>query len=228
MTKRNLLILGLVGLAAISIVVLMMPGKSGKKRVSQTGGGDDFTVFSSDKGYTDTIYPDAPLPFVEDPSLEAEAINLWPSAIRSVKDDKHREMVREQWKDFSTKYPSNVYVPKQYKAPITVEQEKEIRENLDIFASVDTFYARSISRSKYGEPGKEPVTSTEAGVTPSEQRKFFDYKIRELESRIQLIEYAKENNGLAEDQIPSANKEIVSLKKEIEKLSEVAKTVPNI
>ena len=228
MNNKNLLFIGL-GIAVVAaIIFLMIPGGSTKKKVTQSGGEEDFTVFSSDKGYSDSIFPDAPLPYVEEPSLESEAINLWPTAIRSVKDDDNKEKIREQWKDFAAKYPKNVYILNSYKAPLSVEDEKKVREELDTVVGVNTFFARNISASKYaGKPGEAPITPKEPSVTPDEQRKYFDYKIRELQSRIELIEYAKENKALSQDQLPQADKDIANLKKEIKSLEEVSGTIPN-
>ncbi|MCX7997866.1 MAG: hypothetical protein N3A69_02795, partial [Leptospiraceae bacterium] len=41
---------------------------------------EEMPVFR-DKGYSDTIYPDAPSPFTEDAKLEDEAVFLWPTAL---------------------------------------------------------------------------------------------------------------------------------------------------
>lgn len=226
MNRKIWLYLGL-GAAVLVAIGLLLPGKTDKKQNKSTGEREDFPVFSNPQGYSDSIYPDAPLPFVEEPALEEEAVQLWPTAIRSVKDEKHKEKIREEWKDFAARYPTNLYVLKEFKPAMSKQEEEKALANLETFAEVDSFYARTLATAKYAEPGTEPKIGNEPKITPASQRVFFEYKIQELESRIQLIEYAKESKALSSEQESTAVKEIGNWKKEIEKLKEVAKTVPN-
>ena len=51
--------------------------------------------------------------------------------------------------------------------------------------------------------------------------------MRELESRIQLIEYSIENSGITGDKLSIARKDMTSWKKELSELQEVEKKIPN-
>lgn len=218
----------LFGLAVlVTIGILLYPEKKEKQKSVSKIDKDEMPVFR-DKGYSDTIYPDAPSPFTEDAKLEDEAVFLWPSTLQSVKDEKHKEKVREEWKAFASVHPNNIYLLNEYKPALTKEQEEKIIAEMNTFTEVESFFARNVASSKYAAVGVEPQTSNTPGVTPQAQKVYFDYKIKELESRIQLIEYAKENKGLSLEQESMAEKEIAAWKKEIEKLKEVAKTIPNI
>jgi hypothetical protein len=208
--KKIWMILGAIGAVALVVLISTFVGKSdkGKKVTKKTS--EEFPVFGSEKGYADSQYPDAPLPYVEDPSMEDEAVNLWPTAIKSVKDDKHREKVKEEWRDFATKYPKNIYVMNEFRPAMTEKEAKERRATMETFTGVDATYARMESKFKYSEPGSEPPkapkSAKDAGVTPDEQKVYFSYRIRELESRIELMDYVKENKGLTEDQVRTAEK----------------------
>lgn len=223
--KWLILLLGI--LVLVTVGVLLFPTKKEKQKVTSHVNKDEMPVFR-DKGYFDTIYPEAPSPFTEDAKLEDEAVFLWPTALQSVKDEKHKEKVREEWKVFASLYPNNIYLLKDYKPALTKEQEEKIIAEMNTFTEVETFFARNVASNKYAAVGVEPQTSNTPGVTPQAQRVYFDYKIRELESRIQLIEFAKQNKGLTSEQEAMAEKEIAIWKKEIEQLKEVAKTIPNI
>lgn len=223
--KWIILFLGIATLIAIG--VLLFPSKKEKQKQTSQAAKEEMPVFR-DKGYSDTIYPDAPSPFTEDAKLEDEAVFLWPTALQSVKDEKHREKVREEWKSFASLYPNNIYLLNEYKAPMTKEQEEKVIAEINTFLEVDSIFARNVATSKYAAVGVEPQTSNTPGVTPQAQKVYFDYKIKELESRIQLIEFAKQNKAFSPEQEAMADKEVASWKKEIEQLKEVAKTVPNI
>ncbi|MCX8000399.1 MAG: hypothetical protein N3A69_15840, partial [Leptospiraceae bacterium] len=125
-------------------------------------------------------------------------------------------------------YPNNIYLLKEYKAPMTQEQEEKVIAEINTFLEVDSFFARNVATNKYAAVGVEPQTSNTPGITPQAQKVYFDFKIKELESRIQLIEFAKQNKAFSPEQEAMADKEVASWKKEIEQLKEVAKTIPNI
>ncbi len=223
--KWIILALGILTLVAVGI--LLYPTKKEKQKPTSHVNKEEMPIFR-DKGYSDTIYPDAPSPFTEDAKLEDEAVFLWPTALQSVKDDKHREKVKEEWRAFASAYPNNIYVLNEYKPSMTKEQEEKVIAEMNTFTEVETFFARNVSSGKYAAVGVEPQTSNTPGITPQAQKVYFDYKIIELESRIQLIEYAKQNKAFSSEQEAMADKEIANWKKEIEELKEVAKTIPNI
>jgi len=225
MDKKWLFILG-GGVLVLLLVVLFSFRSEDKKKQAKSKEDSDFQIAKNTTGYSDSIYPDAPSPFVNS-EAEEEAQNLWPAAIKSVKDDAHREKIKEEWRDFVAKYPKNIYVLNEYRQPLTEKEAADRRILLDLVAGVDSFFSREVSRGKYAEGGKDPVVPKEAGVTPDQQKAFFDYKIREIESRIELIQYAREQKALSSDQDRIADKDIAEWKRELEDLQKVAKLVPN-
>ena len=82
--------------------------------------------------------------------------------------------------------------------------------------------------ARKSEPGSAvPKAPGKADVTPEEQRIYIGFKTRELESRIQLIEYSIENSGINGDQLTIARKDISDWKKELSQLQDVERRIPN-
>jgi len=228
MDKKWLLLLGAAGTLALLVLFFLSSRKEETKKVVKAEETEEFLNTKDFSGYADTSYPDAPSPFAN-AEAEEEARSLWPTAIKSVKDDAHREKIREEWRDFATKYPKNIYVLNEYRAPLTEKEAADRRSSLDSFTSVDTYFFREMGKLRSAEFGKDPApTPKDAGVAPDQQRAYFDYKIKEVESRIEMIQYAREQKGLSSDQDAIADKDIAQWKKELEDLQKVSKTVPNI
>jgi len=225
MDKKLFAILGAIGVVAL-VLFFLFSGKDEKKKVTKAGDSEDFSIPRDFTGYGDTQYPDAPSPF-NNAEAEEEARSLWPTAIKSIKDDAHREKVREEWRDFAAKYPKNIYILNEYRPPLTEKEAADRRASLDVITGVDTYFYREVSRGKFAESGKDPAIPKDAGVTPDQQRAFFDYKIKEVESRIELIQYAREQKGLSSDQEKTADRDIAQWKKELEALQKIVKSVPN-
>jgi len=228
MDKKIVILLGAAGAIALLVLFFLSSGKEKTKKVAKTEESEEFLNTKNFSGYSDTMYPDAPSPFAN-ADAEEEAKSLWPTAIKSVKDDAHREKVREEWRDFASKYPKNIYVLNEYRAPLTEKEAADRRSSLDSFTSVDTYFFRETAKLRSAEIGKDPAAAPkDAGVTSDQQRAYFDYKIKEVESRIELIQYAREQKGLSSDQDGIADRDIAQWKKELEDLQKVSKTVPNI
>ncbi len=226
MKNKNLIIYVSIGVAVVLIAILFLfPGGKEKKK-SDVSVSDKVKI--STKGVTidDPYFPDAPHPSSEDPKLEAEAEKLWPHALKPGPTDKDREKIREEWNKFSAKYPKNIYIPNEYKTPLTEKEASEARKELDTFTEVEASFASQISANKYAEAGKEMKVSNEPKVTPQQQATYFSYKIRELESRIQLVEFMMESGDIDEAQKIIAKKDMDAWKKELETLKKVAKEVP--
>ncbi|WP_367897621.1 hypothetical protein AB3N61_11450 [Leptospira sp. WS58.C1] len=176
---------------------------------------------------SDTLeFPDAPHPFEEDPDLEGSAKRLWPAAFREKKSEEEREKIREEWIDFAARFPRNIYIPKEFRPPLTSEDEKKARELLDKITSAESKFALSRNASKYDHPGSVPTRPTDPNVTPEEQRAYFSYKISELESRIQLVQYAIQQGRMDTSQIPQANSDLAAWQKELTQLIQASESVP--
>ncbi|EQA64793.1 hypothetical protein [Leptospira alexanderi] len=174
----------------------------------------------------DPYYPDLPHPFNEDPELEVQAKKLWPEAFRPKMTPEEKEEIQREWTDFIARYPKNLYIPAELRPPLTEAEEKELRERLDTFTDVESRNVSVRFLEKYSEPGKEPELSSESNVTPKEQLVYINYKIEELESRIQLIEYTIEQEKLDSNQIEIAKQDLKDWKDELSELKQVQSQIP--
>ncbi|TGM08914.1 hypothetical protein EHQ76_02900 [Leptospira barantonii] len=174
----------------------------------------------------DPYFPDAPHPFNEDPELEDQAKKLWPEAFKPRKTPEEKEQIRKEWTDFVARYPKNLYIPSEFRPALSETEEKEARDRLDAVTGMESRNAISRSLGKYAEPGNEPKAPTESSVNPKEQRAYISYKIDELESRIQLIEYTIQQGKLNPDQVGTANQDLLVWKKELTDLRQVQSQIP--
>lgn len=169
------------------------------------------------------FYLDAPKPNM-DPE---EVLKLWPDLQNPPKQDP--EEIDRQWVDFSRKYPNNFYIPTKY-LNLSEEQLQERQKQLEIFTDLESRYA-SI-KAKYKKNTNTNVDGPDAPkdspITPDEQRQYFNYKIHELQSRIELIEYWLENqkDQLDSQQLEIANQDLSTWKKELEEYKKLLKDIP--
>ncbi|MBE7410610.1 MAG: hypothetical protein L6Q54_06985 [Leptospiraceae bacterium] len=226
MKNKNLLIYIVIGVAVLLVAILFfVPGEKEKKK-TDVSVRDKIKISTKGVVIDDPYFPDAPHPSSEDPKLEAEAERLWPHALKPGPTDKDREKIREEWNRFSAKYPKNLYIPNEYKPPQTEKEAEQIRKELDVFTEVDASFASQIAANKYAEPGSEMKTPNEPKVTPEQQATYFSYKIRELESRIQLVEFMMESGEIDQAQSNIAKNDLAVWRKELETLRKIAKQVP--
>ena len=206
--NKNLLI-GIGALIAVGLVVAIFFVMRGEKEQKHTD------IVSTVDNWVD------PSTIKDREELE-QVQKLWPDVFR--KDPRDPEKVKQEWRDFAARYPVNFYLPPAFRKPTTEEEKKAHRKRLDIYTDVAVRFARIGTKAKYAEPGK-PIPSTDEGFTFEEQQTYFNYRIQELESRIQLLDYATEKNGLDADQITRAKKERAEWQKELDdmkkKLSEI-------
>ncbi len=169
-------------------------------------------------------FPEAPQPDRD----EKEASRLWSYALEP-KDPRIVEKVKKEWEDFARIYPNNIYIPREILGTsLTSEEEKEILETLDSFTAMDAQFASYMAASRYAAPGTEPPPSplSEKDANPQEMRRYFNYKIRELESRIQLIEYTMEKARLSSVDERTAKSDLEQWKKELAELREIQSKIP--
>ncbi|MFN3605367.1 MAG: hypothetical protein ACK4UJ_11725 [Leptonema sp. (in: bacteria)] len=166
-------------------------------------------------------YGDAPKP-----NLDPEEIfKLWPDLAQKMEIDK--EKIDQEWIDFARKYPDNFYIPTKY-LNLTEKQKEERIKELENFADIEAKLsaqkAKLEKESKVGIDGPEPPEKP--SVTPDEQKSYFDYKIRELQSRIQLIEYWIENQNIDPQQKKMAEEDLQQWKKELSEYENIRKQIP--
>ncbi|WP_082281495.1 hypothetical protein [Leptospira kirschneri] len=215
-------------LAAFLILFLIFWPENSKKQIVSIA--EENKVILKTKYYSemDPYYPDAPHPFNEDPDLEVQAKKLWPEAFHPKKTPEEKEQIRKEWTDFIARYPKNLYIPSEFRPPLTEVEEKKARERLDTFTDIETKNAIIYSLAKYAEPGKtteEP--SPRPNVDPKEQHAYFQYRIEELESRIQLIEYTIQEGRLESDQVETAYQDLEDWKRELSELKQVQSQIPD-
>ncbi|PJZ46082.1 hypothetical protein [Leptospira brenneri] len=172
--------------------------------------------------FDDPEFSDAPNP--EELEL-AQAEVLWPFALE--KKPNRKEEIKEEWRDFAAKYPKNFYIPREIKTGMTEAEEKEHLEMLDSFTAMDASFSASIAREKWSEKPSSEEPNPSDRPSAKTQRAYFDFKINELESRIQMVEYWIENKHPSGDVKLSAEKDLKLWKTELTALKEVRSQVPN-
>lgn len=170
--------------------------------------------------FDDPEFAEAPTP--EDLDL-AQAEVLWPFALE--KKPNRKEQVKEEWRDFAAKYPKNFYIPREIKQRLSEKEEKEQLDLLDDFTAMDASFSSSVASSKWdmGNPPNEPSSKPDA----AKQKRYFDYKIYELESRIQMVEYWMETKKPSAEVKQNAEKDLKLWRTELSSLKEVRSQVPN-
>ena len=226
MNKKFLVTCG-IAFALIALAFLFFPAKD-KKKTAQTNNSTDVNDTSTRTSSGFSNFSDAPNPGNEDSSLEAEAEKLWPHLAKQDTSAKKKEKVREEWNAFASKYPKNFYITAELKAPMTEAEAAEKRKEIDIVSKIDSKLAVFEVNARKSEPGSAvPKAPAKADITPEEQRIYIGFKTKELESRIQLIEYSIESSGINGDQLTIARKDISAWKKELTDLQEVERKIPN-
>lgn len=226
MEFKKKLVFATVLLALLLILFLVFWPDDLKKQTLSIGEESDAVLKTKYYSEMDPYFPDAPHPFNEDPELEDQAKKLWPEAFKPRKTPEEKEQIRKEWTDFVARYPKNLYIPAEFRPALSESEEKEARERLDAVTSMESRNAISRSLGKYAEPGNEPKAPTESSVNPKEQRAYIGYKIDELESRIQLIEYTIQQGKLNPEQIGTANQDLLVWKKELTDLRQVQSQIP--
>ncbi|AXR62319.1 hypothetical protein [Leptospira mayottensis] len=215
-----------VTLLTIFLILFLVFWPENLKKKSLSNSEEDTILKTKYYSEMDPYYPDLPHPFNEDPELEVQAKKLWPEAFRPKMTPEEKEEIQREWTDFIARYPKNLYIPAELRPPLTEAQEKELRERLDTFADVESRNVSVRFLEKYSEPGKEPKLSSESNVTPKEQLVYINYRIEELESRIQLIEYTIEQEKLDSNQIEIAKQDLIDWKDELSELKQVQSQIP--
>jgi len=168
----------------------------------------------------------------DEAKLEVE--KLWPHLKKEQPTEAQREKVRAEWKNFAAKYPANIYIPNEFKPPLTEAEAKVAKQQLDDVTSMAAQNAamRSVDRNRTAagsNKAPDEITEKQArekGITPEQQSNFFSYKIKELESRIQLGEFSLTSSEMDSTQKAAMTKEMTVWKKELEELIKVKAQVP--
>jgi len=189
-----------------------------KKEIAQN---EQETPYKQEK---QELYLDVPKPNL-DPE---EVFKLWPDLQNPQKVNK--EEIEKQWIEFARKYPNNFYIPTKY-LNLTEEQLQQRQKELETFTYLESKYASIKSKlNKEAQPGVNgPEAIKEINPEPEEQRTYFQYKVKELQSRIELIEYWLENEGanLNSQQKELAEQDLQQWKKELNEYNKLLKEIPS-
>ncbi|TGM58223.1 hypothetical protein [Leptospira vanthielii] len=183
--------------------------------------------FGNSESHAKSLFDDPE--FAEAPNPEelelAQAEVLWPFALE--KKPNRKEEIKEEWREFAAKYPKNFYIPREIRTRMTEAEEKEQLEMLDSFTAMDASFSASISKEKWSDKPSTEEPGAKEKPAAKTQRAYFDFKINELESRIQMVEYWMENKHPAGEVKQSAESDLKTWKRELTTLKEVRNHVPN-
>jgi hypothetical protein len=214
--KKTMILVSLFIIIVISFILYLLL-KSEKKEITQN---EQETPYKQEK---QELYLDAPKPNL-DPE---EVFKLWPDLQNPQKVNK--EEIEKQWIEFARKYPNNFYIPTKY-LNLTEEQLQQRQKELETFTYLESKYASIKSKlNKEAQPGVNgPEAIKEINPEPEEQRTYFQYKVKELQSRIELIEYWLENEGanLNSQQKELAEHDLQQWKKELNEYNKLLKEIP--
>lgn len=224
MSKRFIGIISVCSFFLVLFGITIWKFSSSKTKQTTVVSNSDFG--SSEKHanslFDDPEFADAPNP--EEMEL-AQVEVLWPFALE--KKPNRKEEIKEEWRDFAAKYPNNFYIPREIRAPMTEKQEKDQLEMLDSFTAMDASFSANVSKEKWSDKPSTEEPNVNERPSAKTQKAYFDFKINELESRIQMVEYWLENKKPTSDVKSSAEKDLQIWKKELATLREVRNQVPN-
>lgn len=166
-------------------------------------------------------------------AVQADAERLWPHLKNTLPNEANNAKTRAEWRSLAAKHPDNIYIPSELRAPLSMAEQHALRQQLDDTTAMVAKQAAQKYNDRFAQAPTEPPTplteqkARDAGVTPEQQRNFFNYKIKELESRIQLAEFALNSNDLSADKKAAVQKELTVWKKELAELTRVQAQVPN-
>ena len=215
--KKTMILVSLFIIIVISFILYLLL-KSEKKEITQN---EQETPYKQEK---QELYLDVPKPNL-DPE---EVFKLWPDLQNPQRFNK--EEIEKQWIEFARKYPNNFYIPTKY-LNLTEEQLQQRQKELETFTYLESKYASIKSKlNKEAQPGVNgPEAIKEINPEPEEQRTYFQYKVKELQSRIELIEYWLENEGanLNSQQKELAEQDLQQWKKELNEYNKLLKEIPS-
>ncbi len=160
------------------------------------------------------------------PTPDDEALRLWPHLRQGGPTREQQAQVQAQWNRFAQAYPDNLYVPAHLQASLTPEQARAARQRLDNTTAVAAQQAAQTYAQRYATPD-QPAPAPPAMPDPAVQRDFLDYKIRELESRLQLVSFYLANGQPSAAKRAVAHKDIEQWNHELESLRQARAGLPS-
>ena len=159
--------------------------------------------------------------------MDEETLRLWPHLRQPAPSREEQAVIQAQWSRFAQQHPDNLYLPSAMQAALTQEQARAARQRLDNTTAVEARQAAQSYALRYVEPGQAPPSAPAAPADAAMQRDYFDYKIRELESRLQLINFYLANGQPSAQKRAAANKDIQQWTRELESLRQGRAMLPS-
>lgn len=157
---------------------------------------------------------------------DEEALRLWPHLRQGGPTREQQAQVQAQWVRFAQEYPDNLYIPAHLQASLTPQQAGAARQRLDNTTAVVAQQAAQSYAQRYATPN-QPPPGPPAVPDPAVQRDFLDYKIHELESRLQLVNFYLANGQPSAEKRAAAHKDIQQWNHELESLRQVRASLPS-
>lgn len=249
MKKQGFVVLG-AGVVLAAVLVWLVWGNPAEEVKSQGAAPHAPVPVVGSPGSFFGASPQAPSPAVADPAkiaadAQSDVDRLWPHVRKGEPSAEEHAKIRVQWVNFAVKYPENIYIPNEFKPPLSGAEQTAVRQQLDDTTAMVAKQAAQKRMERFAQPsaggsvgafaqgqiGAAPVVTElqarDSGITPEQQRNYFNYKIKELESRIQLVEFYLSSDDLGASKKTAAQKELIVWKKELEELVRVKAQVPN-
>ncbi|MDT8992504.1 hypothetical protein RQP54_16660 [Curvibacter sp. APW13] len=160
-------------------------------------------------------------------TLDEETLRLWPHLRQPAPTREEQAAIQAQWSRFAQQHPDNLYLPASMQPALTSEQARAARQRLDNTTAVEARQAAQSYALRYAEPGQPPPSAPAAPADAAMQRDYFDYKIRELESRLQLVHFYLANGQPSAQKRAAANKDIQQWTRELESLRQGRAMLPS-
>lgn len=204
MKRNTLLYLTLGGALVMGIALYLLLTTKSPERTAQA---------------PDRLEDEAGIEPLPDPAADLETRDqierLWPD-LKEKEADEHQ--VRRYWQEFSARYPDNIYIPDEYKPAPTKEETEKIRAEVKAYLNVAGSFRNRRRLARNLKPG-ETLPEGAPAYTPGEQKLYFEYRIKELKSKIQLVEYSREQGALSPREDREADVRLADWNEEIEELS---------
>jgi hypothetical protein len=158
---------------------------------------------------------------------DEEDLRLWPHLSQPAQTPERRAAVQAEWRRFAQTYPDNMFLPPSMQAKLTPEQARVEGLRVDNAMRMIRREAAQISARKNAEPGQAPPPAPAKPLDVAVQRDFYDFKIRELESLLQLGNYFLSHGQPSASERAEAEKDIQEWTRELESLRQVRSTLPS-
>jgi hypothetical protein len=166
---------------------------------------------------------------VVDPNAPTEEeLRLWPHLAEKAPTLEERSRVNAQWQQFAQLYPENIFLPLSMQPKPTPEQLQVMRRRRDNADEIEAYQAAQ-KASVRNAPNDQTSLSSET-PRPADPQAFQDFlhvKIQELESKVQLANFALANGQLSSDRQVVITKELQKWNLDLEEFRRLKESTPS-